>query len=159
MRYNGPMNGASGNVIFGALALGVGMLLPLQAAMNANMNKHMGHPLWAGVWNFVVGLAILLVIAAVMGAKPNGPGAIFSSAPLWAVWGGACGASLVVVALLSAPRLGAALLMACLVAGQLLSSLMFDHMGWLGYAQRPLSLGRIGGAVLLGLGVWMIRRF
>jgi transporter family-2 protein len=66
---------------------------------------------------------------------------------------------LVVVALISAPKLGAALLMSCLVAGQLLSSVIFDHMGWLGYAPRPISPGRIAGVACLGVGIWLIKRF
>ena len=66
---------------------------------------------------------------------------------------------LVVISLVAAPRLGAGLLVACLVAGQMLSSLAFDHFALMGYPQRPISGGRIAGAALLGCGVWLIRRF
>ena len=137
----------------------VGTLLPMQAAMNANIHRHLGHPIWGAVWNFVLGLSILLVAAAVTGARLRPLSEIWANTPWWAYWGGACGVSLVMVALFSAPKLGAALLVGGLVAGQLVSSVLIDHMGWFGLAARPLTPGRMVGVGLLAVGVWCLKRF
>ena len=140
-----------------ALAGGVGMILPLQSGINAELRRHTGHPLWAAGTNFGVGLFVLSVVVAVMGI-PMPSLERMGQAPLWSYLGGICGASLVLTAVIAAPKLGAALLVACLVAGQLGSSVVIDHFGWVGYSVRPISGGRILGLLLLVVGVVLIER-
>ena len=140
-----------------ALAVGVGMILPLQSGINAELRRPPGHPLWAAVTNFGVGLFVLSVVVAVMGI-PMPSLERMGQAPLWSYLGGICGASLVLTAVIAAPKLGAALLVACLVAGQLGSSVVIDHFGWVGYSVRPISGGRILGLLLLVVGVVLIER-
>ena len=60
---------------------------------------------------------------------------------------------------LAAGLIGAAALMAFLVAGQLLAGMMVDRVGFLGVAVREISTGRIVGAVLLLAGALMIRLY
>jgi bacterial/archaeal transporter family-2 protein len=55
------------------------------------------------------------------------------------------------------PRLGTAPLVALLVAGQMLASLLFDQFGLFGLAQYPANLSRLLGAVFLVAGVVLIR--
>ncbi|TIQ39609.1 MAG: EamA-like transporter family protein, partial [Mesorhizobium sp.] len=57
------------------------------------------------------------------------------------------------------PRIGAAALMAFLVAGQLIAGMLVDRVGFLGVAVREISLGRVAGAVLLLAGALLIRLF
>ena len=57
------------------------------------------------------------------------------------------------------PRIGAAALMAFLVAGQLLAGMLIDRVGFLGVAVREISFGRVAGAVLLLAGALLIRLF
>ena len=57
-----------------------------------------------------------------------------------------------------APRVGASLFMALLLAGQLLMALLLDQFGWAGYRQAPISLSKVGGMLLVFTGVWLIRR-
>lgn len=61
------------------------------------------------------------------------------------------------IAVLLIPRLGAATVLALLVAGQLLASIALDHFGLFGLPQRPVDLSRLAGAVLLLGGVVLIR--
>lgn len=139
------------------LVVGVGMLMPAQAGINAELRNHVGHPLWAAVTNFVVGLAALLVAAAVM--RVGTPQlSRMAGAPGWAWLGGLCGSSLVLVSLLAAPRLGATLLIAGLVAGQLGASVLIDHFGWVHYPVRPVNWVRVLGLLSLALGVFLIER-
>ncbi|HEY4192604.1 MAG TPA: DMT family transporter, partial [Mesorhizobium sp.] len=80
-------------------------------------------------------------------------------APWLFVAGGMLGGFYVTLSTILIPRIGAAALMAFLVAGQLLAGMMLDRIGFLGMATREISLGRIAGAVLLLGGALLIRLF
>ena len=58
----------------------------------------------------------------------------------------------------AATELSAAAFFSLVVLGQLATSLLFDHFGWLGFAQHPVSLMRLGGVALLLAGVVLITR-
>ncbi len=72
--------------------------------------------------------------------------------------GGLLGAVYVVGVIALAPRLGALLTFALVIAGQLLASLLLDHLGLL-YPRHPVNLPRLLGALLLLAGVVLIRRY
>ncbi len=55
--------------------------------------------------------------------------------------------------IVSAPRLGAATLIALIVASQGLASLVVDHFGWVGFEPKHVSAGRLAGMALVGVGV------
>ena len=76
--------------------------------------------------------------------------------PGWAWLGGVLGAFYVVSTIIAGPRLGAAALLALVVLGQLATSLLVDHFGWLGFPQHPLTPLRLFGALLLFGGVLLI---
>ncbi len=135
----------------------VGVLQPVQAAMNAEFRKHAGHPFQAGMLNMYVGaLAITLVLLAARVSPPSL--AAFAAAPKWALLGGLIGATLVTVMLVAAPVLGVALLVSVFVVGQFSSSLAIDHFGLLGLERRPSDWGRIVGVAMLVGGVLLVER-
>ena len=55
------------------------------------------------------------------------------------------------------PRLGAATVLALVVLGQMVASLILDHFGLLGLAQHPVTPKRMLGAIFLIFGVVVIR--
>ena len=57
------------------------------------------------------------------------------------------------------PRLGVAMTITLMVAGQLLVGLMLDHFGASACRAQPISLGRAAGVALVLAGVLMVRRF
>jgi transporter family-2 protein len=57
-----------------------------------------------------------------------------------------------------APRLGAATLVAALVAGQMVASLALDHFGWVGFTVHPIDPWRLLGAALIVGGVVLVQR-
>jgi bacterial/archaeal transporter family-2 protein len=76
----------------------------------------------------------------------------------WITWtGGIFGAIFIATAILMVPRLGAATVLALVVVGQMLGSLVFDHLGLLGLPRHPASLMRLVGTVFLIFGVVLIR--
>ena len=60
-------------------------------------------------------------------------------------------------ATVTVPKLGAAAMIAMVIAGQLFASMVFDHFGILQQA-HPVSWHKIVGALLLLAGVWLILR-
>jgi transporter family-2 protein len=72
--------------------------------------------------------------------------------------GGIFGAIYIAISILMLPKLGAATVLALLVAGQMIGSIVFDHYGLLGVPVHSVNLSRILGALLLMAGVLLIRR-
>ena len=80
-----------------------------------------------------------------------------SRVPWWVWTGGLLGTVYVLVSIVATAPLGAALMMASVVVGQTAASLVIDHFGWLGVDVHRLSPGRLVGAILLVVGVMLIR--
>src|SRR5688572_2841107 len=98
------------------IALFIGMLLPLQAGINAQLRQWVGHPLLAAMVSFATGAALLL--AASIAARAPFSGLSRLAEVPWQLWlGGLLGANYVFMAILLAPRLGAAALIALTVTG------------------------------------------
>jgi bacterial/archaeal transporter family-2 protein len=140
-----------------ALAFAGGVLLTVQVGVNSTLRVSVGSPAMAALASFVVGLAGLALFLLASGASLPGRAAL-AAAPLWAWSGGLLGAYYVAVSIFVGPRLGAAALLAISVFGQLLTSLIVDHYGLIGFAQHPLTWARVAGAVLLLAGVLLIVR-
>jgi transporter family-2 protein len=73
--------------------------------------------------------------------------------PWWNWIGGPLGALIVLGGATLVSELGAALFLALVVAGQLLTSLLLDHFALLGLPEQPMTLGRVLGAALVVAGV------
>lgn len=129
----------------------------LQAPTNAKMMTAVGSPVNAAFVSFAVGTAALGVMAVILQTKPDMAAA--RGLPWYAWIGGLYGAIFVVAAAWGVPRLGVALTITLMVAGQLLIGLILDQIGAFGAPQHPISLGRLAGVVLVIGGVLMVRRF
>lgn len=139
------------------IAIVVGALLPVQVAMNAHLRGWFRDPVVAALPNFIVGAAILVAYAIVTRAKlPSA--ASLSQVPLWAWLGGIIGASYIIATLYLGPKIGAALLLALILSGQMAASLVMDHYGWLGFPHHPVNAMRLLGAVMLVAGAILIVR-
>jgi len=138
------------------MAAMVGAGLTVQVGMNATVRFAIGSPVLAAIVNFVVGLAALILVAVVSGARwPPGSAAVV---PAWAWLGGLLGALYVASTTVLGPRLGAAALLALTLAGQMVAALLVDHYGVIGFPQSPVTPTRLLGAALLVAGVLLIMR-
>ena len=147
------MTAMTGLVLFAAL---VGLVLPLQAGINSQLRTHVGHPLWAAVVSFSVGTLVLAAVLAV--TRVGWPAAGWVGRVPWWQWtGGLLGAMFVTSAVVLAPRLGAATLVAAVVAGQMVGSLVIDHYGIVGYPQHAMSVSGVLGVALVVAGVALIQ--
>jgi len=129
----------------------------LQAPTNAKMMTAVGSPVNAAFVSFAVGTAALGIMAVILQTKPDMAAA--RGLPWYAWIGGLYGAIFVVAAAWGVPRLGVALTITLMVAGQLLIGLILDQVGAFGAPQHPISLGRLAGVALVIGGVLMVRRF
>lgn len=129
----------------------------LQAPTNARLMTAVGSPVNAAFVSFAVGTAVLGLMAVLFQTRPDMVAA--RSLPWYAWIGGLYGVVFVIAATWGVPRLGVALTITLMVAGQLLISLILDHFGAFGAPQQPINLGRLAGVALVIGGVIMVRRF
>jgi transporter family-2 protein len=125
--------------------------------VNASLRGMIGHPVVAATVSFAVGTIALLIAGVVTRVTWPSVGDA-SRVPWWAWTGGLLGAVFVAANVVLAPRLGAAVLTAAIVAGQLGAAIMLDHFGWIGFPRQPLSLARAAGALLMLGGLYLIQR-
>jgi transporter family-2 protein len=135
----------------------IGVLLPVQAGVNAELRTTVGSPLGTAFASFLVG-TIALGVVALLARTPVPDLRTLGGVPAWQWLGGLLGAVYITGAVVLAPRLGAATMIAAIVAGQMLSSVVLDHYGWVGFARHPATPARLVGAALVILGVRLIQR-
>jgi len=137
------------------IAGGAGATLVVMQALNAGLGAQLGSPVWAALVNYVVSTATIgLVLLAFREPWPLAAAARVSP-QFWL--GGAFGTLYVLASIFMLRRLGAATLIALLVAGQMLGSLIVDHFGLFGVRPHPVDMTRVAGAALLIGGVLLIR--
>ena len=71
--------------------------------------------------------------------------------------GGVAGVAYITAALVLTPKLGAASFIVCVIAGQMLVSLLIDHFGLMGLAAKPVGLGRLAGVGLILVGMLVVQ--
>jgi transporter family-2 protein len=140
-------------LLFGFAA---GAMLPIQFGINAQLARWVESPLRATLISFAVGTLVLGV--AMAAADRDWPSAEKIGSGPWWVWvGGLLGAFYVLGSVVSAPKLGAATLVAVILAGQAVASLLVDHFGWVGFAENPVTPTRLLGIGLVAVGVGLVR--
>ena len=140
------------------LTLLTGALLPVQAILNTRLGKQTGGPLMGSLLSFTVGLICLLVLnlvtntSAVINLKP-------ATVMPWYIWlGGFLGAIFVGYITWVNQQQGVALTFALVVSGQVFCSLVIVLFGLLGSAVRTITLEKIIGAVLIIVGIVLIKK-
>jgi len=140
-----------------AAAALAGFVLPFQAAANAELGRQTPTLFHAAFINFLVGAALLGVLAIVTPSKSIAWSAL-SQTPWWSWIGGVIGAGYVAMTVRAAPVLGTVVMLAVAIAGQMAGSLAADHVGVMGLARRPLSWEKLAGMGLVAVGVLIILR-
>jgi transporter family-2 protein len=144
------------DMLYLLLASLAGACAPAQAGINSQLGMMTRGPVMAALISFAVGVLTLGLYCLLSRVALPEMTAV-RSIPWWMWTGGCLGAFLVAATIFLVPKLGAATLMAAMVAGQMLASLLLDHNGWLGYPVHPMSEWRSLGALLVVAGVVIIR--
>lgn len=140
------------------LAILAGAMMPTQAAINNKLADAVDSPILAAFVSFFVGTVGLLAYVLISGVSLSNL-ASAKNVPAVAWIGGLLGAFFVTSAVVLVPRLGVALTFSLIIAGQMIVTLIIDHFGLLDVPVKEISLARVGGVVLIMVGVVLIRRF
>jgi len=140
------------------LALAIGLLLPIQVGINTELAQRISSPVTASFVSFAVGtIGLMICLWVLRGPWPDLN--TITTVPKWLWLGGLIGAFAVFGSIISGPKIGLLSLVALVLAGQLLASLILDHYGWLGFPVRELSFGRISGSALLLIAAILIHKY
>jgi transporter family-2 protein len=140
------------------LAATAGAMLPFQFGVNSQLSHWVRSPIRAAFVSFLVGTIALLIVSAFV-RKPLPSLARLGDVPWWVWIGGLLGAFYVAGSIVTAPKLGAVTLVAAIVFGQTVASVLVDQFGWVGFKEHHASPGRLIGVALVASGVVLVRVF
>jgi len=137
-----------------ALMLLIGFVLTLHLAMNAQVGNMVKNPRMGNALFWTIG-AITAIIIGISGWDP----AFFSNlkgVPLWLLTAGIMGGALVFGIAWAMPKLGAGTAFVLMIAGQVISGMIFSHFGLLGSPVQPVTLVKFIGVLLLTAGAAIV---
>ncbi|HZX02769.1 DMT family transporter [Kribbella sp.] len=139
-------------------AFGIGMLVAVQSRINGELGGKLGDGIPAALISFGTGLLVLLVATAVVPPVRRGLGNVWRTIrnPMrghgglrwWQCTGGVAGAFLVATQSITVSVIGVAVFLVAGVAGQAISSLVVDRLGFGPAGPQPLTTLRIVGAAV-----------
>ena len=134
------------------LALGVGVAMAFQTAINAQLREHLHSPLQAAFLSFLVGTIILALLVYFQSTAKPSLGEL-SQIP-WFLWiRGFLGVYAISMSIYTAPKLGSLTFSGLVIFGQLTISILLDHFGWLGTEKIPVNWQRLLGSIVIFIGV------
>jgi transporter family-2 protein len=139
------------------VAIAAGLANPFQSGTNAELNRQLGSPLWAGIVVYSSGLVALLLLQAVL-RQPIPAHDRVSVVPVWAWFGGLISIVPTLVGLILAQRLGASIFTGLSVTAALVCSIALDQFGAIGFRQHSASPARLAGCALMIAGLWIVSR-
>jgi bacterial/archaeal transporter family-2 protein len=140
------------------LAFLCGAIYPIQGSLNGKLLNNVGNPIITAIISFLAGL-IGLVVLGIVNRIPWSQFSAIKTTPWYTLTGGLLGAFYVATAVIILPRLGMVLTFSLIIAGQITLSIIIDHFGLLGNPVRLISFGKIAGVLLLGIAVFLIRKY
>lgn len=149
------MNGEDAMAQHAMIMLLAGVGIPLLAAINAALGRHVGSPAAAAVVLFAVALVVCMLAAIVLGPHQW---ARFATAPKPLFLGGFFVAFYVLSVTYIAPHFGVGNAIFFVLLGQLLSAAAIDHFGLFGAQMNPLGMARLSGIGLMAVGVWLTQQ-
>jgi transporter family-2 protein len=133
-----------------ALMLIIGFVLTLHLAMNSQVGAILKNPRMGNAIFWVIG-GITAVIIGLTDWDPT-VFARLKEVPLWLLTAGVMGGALVFGIAWTMPKLGAGNAFVLMIAGQVISGMIFSHFGLFGSPVEPISMAKLGGALLLVAG-------
>jgi transporter family-2 protein len=143
------------SAIYYLLAIGAGLGITLQTTLNGQLAKGVGgDSVAAALFSFTAGAVCLGLFSMMRGGIVTSLAAI-PNQPWWSLLGGLLGAGALLSYVVLAPKIGLSALLGLAIAGQITSSLAIDHFGLMGAVERPVSLVKLGGSMVMlaGLGI------
>jgi len=138
-------------LLYLVMALIAGAATSMQVPVNAALRTNLSHPMQATLVSFTVGMLLSLICCVAVGSPPPTAAAL-ARIPWWAWCGGVLGTLYVGSSIILSPKIGVAVMLSMVIAGQMLMSLVIDHYGLAHAPHYAMTPQRILGAVLVTLG-------
>ena len=135
-----------------------GALLPFQAGLNARLGKYIDSPTYASLFSFIVGALTVSIYLQFTKETVTWAGLKSASISSW-LGGGVTGAIFITASMLALPRIGMALTVGLIVAGQVIVAVLLDHFDILVAEQHSFNLWRLLGIIFIIGGVLIVRKF
>jgi transporter family-2 protein len=140
------------------LAIGAGAANPFQSGTNAELNKALETPVWTGVYVYLSGLLAMALVQVIV--REGWPvSSKFAALPWWAWVGGVVSITSTLAGLTFAQKMGSGMFTGISVTAALVTSIVLDHYGLIGFKVHPASAMRIFGGGLMITGLWLIGKF
>ncbi len=146
------------NNLFYLLALGAGLLLPMQIAFNNKLTHYSGNPVTSSLISFSVGTIALLLYSISHFQSFHKSLQQLGNAPGYAWLGGMVGAFYIISTIVASPKIGLALFLALVIGGQLVMSVIVDHYGLLGAVVKPITWLKGIGLLLVFGGIFLLKK-
>jgi transporter family-2 protein len=144
------------NILAYLFALAGGAASPVQAGTNAELNKALSSPVWAIFIVYCVGLAGILIMQVI--ARQSWPSQSIHLVPWWAWTGGLISIVSTIAGLTLAHKMGSGLYTGMTLTASLITSVVLDQFGLIGFKVHPITGLRGFGVGFLIAGIWMIAR-
>ena len=143
------------NILMAAfLAAIAGMAVTIQSPLASTLNQRIGQIESV----FIVHIGGTIASGIILLFLGGGNMRAWRETP-WYTWlAGLLGLVVIASVNLAIVRLGSVATVSIMVAAQLALGAVIDHFGWLGLDVRPLTLPRIAGMLVMGLGAWLVVR-
>lgn len=136
------------------ISMASGILMSMQGIFNTRVQE--GTSVWvSAVWAQVTAFLVCLVC---WGAVDRGNFlALREVTPRYALLGGVLGAGITVTVIFGMRLVGPAQATVCIVVAQMIFSWLAERFGWFGVEKTEFSWLQLGGVLLAGAGLVMIR--
>jgi len=138
------------------LPIVAGLLNPVQAGANGALNRVIEAPAVVALVALAFAFATVAGVGLALGKLVLPDADEAAGAPWWAWLGGVLGAGVIIAQPIAAPKLAAPSFMGILVTASVCASVVLDHFGLVGFQEHAASWGRIAGAALMIVGVWLV---
>ena len=144
-------------ILYMGVAIAAGAVISAQPPVNAILSRALGSAFGATAISIGVAFVGILALIAVTGAGRVTPDTL-GSVPWWVYLAGLGGTIFVAAGVVIAPVTGALVFFVCIVAGQLIGSVLADHFGAFGLAVREITVWRVMGIALVLAGAVLVSR-
>ena len=144
--------------VMGVLSVLGGVLNTIQSGSNATLAKTLGQPILAALFVTIANGLVYLAFAPFLGlGLPKS--AAFAAVPWWGWIGGVFGGVYVLASIFFAEKLGASVFIGLTVTAAIVTSVIMDHYGLVGFKQQVATWPRIAGAALMVGGLALVSIF
>ncbi len=146
-------------ILLYGFALLAGFAAAIAPGQNASLSKSLARTRLAGTVSIAVSLVTVLAVLPATGQTHWPTWQEAMQVPWWAWFGGVFSAFLAVAQLTVSKRIGAAPFLGLIVTAGIVTSILLDHYGLVGFKTHAADLWRVAGGGLMILGVTLIALF